>query len=177
MTNRLLTLLIKNTYRRSDIAYQISLVREFLEHVFFVKRDTSVSDKAVEDFLVQSQKTVVEAAMLRVLPHEFFDSFTQASFYEALDQLVEEVRKLKTLSLTVPVVLAHSDVEAVGVWARSAIDSQLLIDIDVDPTLAVGCRVGWNNRLHDFSLEYLLTRRRDALYAQFATRLSVSAVV
>jgi hypothetical protein len=177
MMNGLVTLLIKNTYRRSDIAYQISLAREFLEYVFFIKHDTSVSDTAVEDFLVQSQKTVAETVMLRMLPREFFGSFTQATFYETLEQLVEEVRTLKTISLTVPVVFAHSDIEAIGVWARSAIDARLLIDIDVDPTLAVGCRVGWNNRLHDFSLSYLLARRRDALHAQFATRLSAPILV
>lgn len=175
MTNGLLTLLLKNNYRSSDIARQISLAREFLEYVFYIKRDASVRDTAIEDFLAQSKKTVAETAMLRELPHDFFDSFTQATFYGALDQLVKETAKLKKLSLTVPVAFTHSDIEAIGTWARAEIDATLLVDIDVDPTLAVGCRIGWNNRLHDFSSEYLFAKQREVLRAQFATRLSAPA--
>ncbi len=54
MTNGLLGIFIEHTYSRSDFAYRISLLREFLEFIFFTKHDARVGNDAIEQFTAQA---------------------------------------------------------------------------------------------------------------------------
>ena len=176
MTNGLLGIFIEHTYSRSDFAYRISLLREFLEFIFFTKHDARVGNDAIEQFTAYSKKSVADIAFLRTLPPSFLEAFTQESFYEILNRLSEESKQLKILSLTVPVIFARADIDALGSWAREAIGPDLLIEIDVDPAIAVGCHVAWNNQLHDFSFDHYLRKSQTALHEKITQRTQ-SAVV
>ncbi len=173
MTLQLLEALTAQTYSRSDFAYRLSLVRELLEYLFFIKRSVSVTTETVKEFAAQSKKPLEDIAFLQSLPASFLTAFTQDSFYHQLDELVLASRQLQTLSLTVPVALTRADVEAIGRWAHEHVDPRLLIDIDIDPSIAVGCRIGWSNRLYDFSFEHYLTVQKKELQARFAQLRSV----
>lgn len=174
MTNSSLKIFTEHTYSRSDFAHNISLVREFFEFVFFTKRDASTGEDSIEQFAAYSKKPFVDIAFLRTLPASFLDSFTKESLYETLKRLSEESKQLKTLSLTVPIELSHEDVTAIGIWAHQEIDPDLLIDIDVDPSVAVGCRLVWNNRLHDFSLDRYFAENQTVLREKIVQTQKVS---
>ena len=176
MTNSSLKIFTEHTYSRSDFAHNISLVREFFEFIFFTKRDASPEKDSIEQFAAYSKKPFADIAFLRTLPPSFLDIFTKESLYETLKRLSEESRQLKTLSLTVPIVLSREDVTAIGMWAHQEVDPDLLIDIDVDPSIAVGCRLVWNNRLHDFSFNRYLAESQDALHKRLAQVKEVSTV-
>lgn len=168
MIDPLLKTFTEHAYSRADFAQNISLVREFLEFIFFTKRDVSASRDGIEQFAVYSKKPLADIAFLRALPPSFFDAFTQESLYEILNRLSEDSKQLKTLSLTVPIALSRADVVAIGTWAHQEVDPDLLLDVAVDPSVAVGCRLVWNNRLYDFSLDRYLTENKAALYERFA---------
>jgi hypothetical protein len=170
----LLEAITAQTYSRSDLAYRISLIREFLEYVFFVKRDAMVGSDAVEAFSVYSKKPLTDIAFLHALPQTFLQAFTQASLYKTLEQLADESQKLLTLSLTVPVALARGDIEAIGKWMHQEVDSHVLIAVAVDPGVAVGCRVGWGNQLYDFSFDHFLAAAQKPLQERYKA-LSVRA--
>ena len=108
MTRALLDTLTEHTYSRSDFAYRLNLIREFLEFVFFTKRDVRASREVVGAFASHSNNPTADIAYLQSLPSSFLETFTQESFYATLDQLAEECTQLQTLSLTLPVVLART---------------------------------------------------------------------
>lgn len=176
MTNPSLKIFTEHTYSRSDFAHNISLVREFFEFIFFTKRDASAGKDSIEQFAAYSKKPFVDIAFLRTLPPSFLDTFTKESLYEILKRLSEESKQLKTLSLTVPIALSREDVTAIGMWAHQEVDPDLLIDIDVDSSIAVGCRLVWNNRLHDFSFNRYLAESQTALHKRLAQVKEVSTV-
>ena len=167
MTNPFLKTFTEHTYSRADFAHSISLAREFFEFIFFTKRDASASKDGIEQFAAYSKKPLADIVFLRALPPSFFDVFTRESMYETLNRLSEDSKQLKTLSVTVPVALSRADVEALGMWAHQEVDPDLLIDVDVDPFVAIGCRLVWNNRLHDFSFDHYLTENKTALHERF----------
>ncbi len=176
MTNSFLKIFTEHTYSRADFAHNISLVREFFEFIFFTKRDVSASKDSIEQFAAYSKKPFVDIAFLRTLPSSFLDTFTKESLYETLKRLSEESKQLKTLSLTVPTVLSREDVAAIGIWAHQEVDANLLIDIDVDPSIAAGCRLVWNNQLHDFSLDRYLAESQAALHKRLVQTQKVTTM-
>lgn len=167
MTNPSLKTFMEHTYTRADFAHDISLMREFFEFIFFTKRDASASKEGIDQFVALNKKPLGDVVFLRSLPPSFLESFTKESLYEMLNQLTEESKKLKTLSLTVPVALSRADVEAIGTWAHQEVSPDILIDFDVDPSIAVGCRLVWNNMLRDFSFNHYLIKNQIALYDRF----------
>ena len=167
MTNPLLKTFTEHTYSRVDFAHSISLVREFFEFIFFTKRDAAGSTDGIEQFAAYSKKPLADIVFLRTLSPSFLAAFTQESLYETLNRLSEDSKKLKTLSLTVPVPLSRADEAAIGAWTHREVDPDLLIDVAVDPSVAVGCRVVWNNRLYDFSFNHYLTENQTALHESF----------
>src|SRR3989344_756098 len=177
MNTALFTIFTERIFSQSDFAYRISIVREFLEFVFFTKHDARVSGNSIDQFVDYSKKSVADVAFLRALPESFFESFTQASLYETLDNLSKEAKQLKTLSLTTPVALSSADVNAIGMWARHDVDPPLLIEINVDPVVAVGCRAAWHNHLYDFGFDHYLAKTRAALQARVAERMTAGAAV
>lgn len=168
MMNPFLKTFMERTYSRADFAYHISLVREFFEFIFFTKRDVSANKNGIEQFAAYSKKPLADIAFLHTLPSSFLDAFTQESLYETLNRLSEDSKQLKTFSLTVSIPLSRADEAAISAWARREVDPNLLIDVDIDSSIAVGCRVVWNNRLHDFSFDHYLTENKTVLYERFA---------
>ncbi|OGG48222.1 hypothetical protein A2678_01405 [Candidatus Kaiserbacteria bacterium RIFCSPHIGHO2_01_FULL_53_31] len=177
MTRALLDTLTEHTYSRSDFAYRLNLIREFLEFVFFTKRDVRASREVVGAFASHSNNPTADIAYLQSLPSSFLETFTQESFYATLDQLAEECTQLQTLSLTLPVVLARADVDAIGVWARRNVSSSLMITVDIDRTVSVGCRIIWNNQLHDFGFDQYVTQHETALRTSIHTKIEQSMSV
>ncbi len=172
MTNPSLKIFTEHTYTRADFAHDISLTREFFEYIFFTKRDASASKEGIEQFAAYSGKSPVDNAFLRSLPLSFLESFTKESLYDMLDHLTEDAKKLKTLSLTVPVALSRADVEVIGMWAHREVSPDLLIDFDIDPSIAVGCRLVWNNMLRDFSFNRYLIKNQTALHERLTQSMA-----
>jgi len=161
--NQSLATLPEHIYSRSDVAYRTSLVREYLEFVFFTKRDSAVTSSSLDAFATAGTRSVADIAFLREIPISFFETLTPDTFYSALETLTQDAKLMPTLSLSVPVVLAADDVEALGKWLRHSVDPHLLIDIDVDPAIAVGCRLVWQNRRHDYSIDHFFQLKRSLL--------------
>ncbi len=166
MSRETLHLITKDTYRRSDFAYRLSLVREFFEYAFFTKRVTSASVSVVDDFAAATSKTPAEAAFLKSLPDSFLHTMTQASFYAELDALEDDYKKLDTITLTVPVFFPENDVAEIGQWVRREVAEDLVLECTVDPAMVAGCRVAWRSRVYDFSFEHYFEKARERVRAK-----------
>ena len=174
MMDALLKALAERTYSRSDFSYRISVMREFLEYVFFTKHDARPGKESIEPFTAYRKKPEADALFLQSLPESFFESFGQDSFYELLETLAGAVKRLPTLSLTVPVVLSHTDVEAIGTWARKNVDPEVMLEIDIEASVAVGCQIVWKDQLHDYALNHYLALHAEELHKVLLERTSPS---
>ncbi|HFC10963.1 MAG TPA: hypothetical protein ENJ75_02110 [Candidatus Kaiserbacteria bacterium] len=152
MTDELRTLLGTQTYNRADVAYHIGVLKEFLEYLFFTEHVSSPNQDTIASFAQKKEYGEQDTFFLERLPESFFKVFSQESFYKKLEQLADEAKNLPTLSLVVPVVLKPKQISEIGTWAREKILDNILLDIDVDPTISAGCQIVWNDILYDFGL-------------------------
>jgi hypothetical protein len=174
MNQDILRLFTKETYRRSDFAYRLSVVREFFEYAFFTKRVTHASVSLVDDFVASTSKTPAEAAFLKSLPDSFLSTVTQASFYNTLETLESDYKKLDTITLTVPVFFPENDVTEIGQWIRREIAEDLVLECTVDPAVIAGCRVVWHAHVYDFSFEHYFEKARANVRAKLVEKSGVA---
>lgn len=160
----LLESLTAHAYSRSELLYQIGLLKSFCEFVFFTKQKEQVTRDLIEPFGEAQNATVEEVAFLKRLPTEFFKYFEKESFYDLLEALSLGVEELQTLGLEVPVSFTRKDLATLGEWARENIDPHILLTVKVNTALSVGCRFTWGGMYHDFSLMHYFERHREALH-------------
>ena len=143
----------------ADFAHDISLMREFFEFIFFTKRDASASKEGIDQFVALNKNhSAMSFSCARCLHRS--SNLSQKNLCTKCSISSRRNQKLKTLSLTVPVALSRADVEVIGTWAHQEVSPDILIDFDVDPSIAVGCRLVWNNMLRDFSFNHHLIKIR-----------------
>lgn len=160
MNDTRLTTLVEHTFSRSDFAYRIGVLKEFLEFLFFASKGTQVTKETVDAFEKEGHP-VADVAFLRSLPESFFAGLTKDSFHKELDQLADAAAKLPTLSLTIPVMLDAENRDAVGAWVRKELGKEVVLDIASDPEVSVGCQIVWHDKLHDFGFDHYLDASRE----------------
>ena len=172
MTDRILAALLPITYRQSDMAYRIGLLREFLEFAYFAQQRAVPDTEAITHFASTGAREAADIATLRRFQPEFFAAFNRDSFHQELDEALETAKRLPTLRLTVACLLPIEAVEEVGRWARETIGQESLLEFSVDASLAAGCQILWHDALHDYSFE----RRMQAHAQELETRLTAALV-
>ncbi len=165
--NPVLTALLPFTFRQSDLAYRLGLLREFLEFCFFTQQSTSASAAAIAPFSAVGRHGLGDIGFLQKLSPEVFASFQSGSFHAVLDQALREAKALPTLRLTVAVVLPTEEVTVLGQWARQAVGERIMLELSVDPEIAAGCQLLWHDTIHEYSLGTRLRKNE----AQLAERI------
>ncbi len=176
MTNSVLAALIPTTYRQSDLAYRLGLLREYLEFAFFTKQSSVLNPEMIGEFSTAGPHDPADLGFLRNLPPELYAAFNRETFHDVLDQALIEAKALPTVRLTVAVLLTTDAVAMVGQWARQAVDVHALLDFSIDPELGAGCQLLWQDVLRDYSLEQALRTHERELYERIPALFSAKAV-
>lgn len=174
MMNPVLTALIPTTYRQSDLAYRLGLLREFLEFCFFTQQRPAIDAEAINAFASSAAHDARDISFLRAIPTDLFASFASGTFHTVLDQALVEAKMLPTVRLTVALVLPTEEVVVLGQWARGVIGPQVMLEFSVDPEIGAGCQVLWLDTIHDYSLEQQLQVQEGMLQAQLPPLLATS---
>ena len=125
----------------------------------------------LDDFAATKNKSAAEIGVLRrVLPA--LGKLSQGALYDRLKELEDALNALATLVVTVPVVFAEKDIEAIGEWVRSEISNKILLDVVVDPQVIAGCVIAWRSRAYDYSFEHYLNEQQKPVQAQILARIS-----
>ena len=165
--NPVLATLLPLTFRQSDLAYRLGLLREFLEFCFFTQQSASADVAALGPFSAAGRHGPGDIGFLQKLSPGVFASFQSGSFHAILDQALAEAKALPTLRLTVAVILSTEEVAALGQWARQAVDERIMLEFSVDPEIGAGCQLLWHDTIHEYSLGMLLRKNE----AQLAERI------
>lgn len=174
MNNPSLAQLMHYTYVRSDMVYRISLLNEFFDFVFFTDHDSVANKDIIERFAGNRKEPQKDIDFLKSLPKTFMEMFTRDSFRTVLRDVSDELQQLPTLSLTVAVTFSSEHLEAIGKWARETITPDIMLDISVDETVYIGCRLVWKNIMHDFSIEHYFDMHKDDLYTLLSSPIPIS---
>lgn len=169
-----LTELLATTYRRSDIAYRLSLVREYAEYVLFTLQSATLTTTSVDAFCAAKEKEECDGDFLKQLSPGFFADLTTKTLYTELDAVRAECERLPTLSLVVPVGLTPTMAAHIGAWVRHTLAPTGLIEVSVDPSVVAGCRVVWQNQRTDLSYERAVIRRASALQRAIHGRMQAT---
>ncbi len=160
MIKDLLTEITTQVYSRSDVAYRIGVLKEFFEFVFFTAHATNVNQDVIKSFSQKDERPHTDIVFLESLSASFFEEFSSESFHQKLNSISDEVDNLPTLSIVVPIVLGPKQIESIGKWARLEVSPDVLLDVDIDQSISVGCQIVWHSKLHEFGFEYYLEEHR-----------------
>lgn len=160
-------------YTRADMLRALGVVREFLSFVCFTKgREAADAPELIKEFAADRALDDEERTWLQQIPAEAWSAFTRDTFHSTLDACIERIDTLPHLSLTLAAALPPAQMRALGEWVRTEIDPQLLLNIEIDTNLGVGCRFVWKSKLHDYSLAHFLHASGGGLRERLSARLS-----
>ena len=165
MLGSLFQTIVRHTYTRSDFLYRMSLLKEFLEFIFFVDQKYIVNQESLSKFIQQNKKTSKDLEFLTQLSQSSLALFTKDSFYDSLDKMSEESKQLETLSLVLAIELPAAALERIGTWARRVIAKDILLEISIDPSITAGCQIILKKALHDFSFAHYIQKNADKLHS------------
>lgn len=165
MLVKIISTILENTYTTDDLIERLGLMRMYYGKRIYTKDTASTLDEVLG--------TECEAHTLEALrqweEHFAKDKIQPVLVYEALDSVQEEVAKLPSVVLYVPVRFANAHVVRFGAWFRTNVQPNILLTLHVDPRSAGGCSLIWKNTYYDFSLHYYMQRTRDDIVSMFNT--------
>jgi len=157
--------IVKNTYSLTDFYRRVELLQRFFEHFFF-------EGAAHEDNRVQAFRSYYREAdsdmqhdvqATAAWDGSIFDSFTAQNLYERIQQLKQSAKEVPQLTIYVPVRFTSSQVEPIGIWCRAYVQTDVMLNLHVDPATVGGCAVVYKDVFHNFSLPYFVEKQRPAL--------------
>lgn len=164
MDNSLLQRILLHTYTKSDFYRTLDVVQEYLEHAFYNTDDTDDSNHT--ERLVryaESQGDVLVAEHLAGWGEPVLSIFTRENLYEKLKELKEEFEGLPEMVLYTPVQFGKEEVVIIGAWCRENLDRNIVLSMQVEPTVVGGCAFVWNGAYYDFSLDYFLEKKKEEI--------------
>ncbi len=171
MDERILQTLLQNSYTHSELLHKVGIIKEFLEFIFFTKDRSEVDKSLIKEWESEGSVEQKGLALLKTFSEDFWKLFSRDSFYKVLDSVSEDIKELSVFPLVIPVDLPEQNIVEIGKWVRSEIDKKMLLDIDIDQSLSVGCQFVWEDRLHDFSLSHFFNKQQKEIHHLLHSRM------
>ena len=156
--------LAQTVYTRSDFLYQVGLLKEFLEFVFFTEHKEKAETESMVPFLEHTGKQDKDKIILEKFSSATLAPFGKETFYDMLSECREAIEHFPALTLVTSVELRAQELDRIGAWARKEVHPKVILRIEVDPSVSVGCRLVWNDTLHDFSLAHHFRKNEQELH-------------
>jgi hypothetical protein len=165
MLVKIISIILENTYTTDDLIERLELMRVYYGKRIYTKAVTTTLDE-----VLASQCETHTLVALNEWEKRFVkDKIQPIIVYEALDTVQEEVSKLPSVVLYVPIRFSNEQAVRFGKWFRTNIQPNILLTLRIDPRAAGGCGFIWKNTYYDFSLRYYIQRNRDDLVSAFNT--------
>lgn len=157
--------ILKNTYSLTELYRRLDLLQRFLEHSFFSESaDKHASMARLREYYGNADIELrLEVDAIAAWDKSIFDAFTAQNIYQRVEELKRSIEALPRLTLYSPVHLSSADVATIGQWCRAYVNSELMLDLRVDPSTVGGCAFAYNNTFHDISFSYFAEKERAAL--------------
>ena len=155
---QLQSIVLTNTYTKTDYLRRLTILREFLENKFYKEKDLKLVD-----FLTRTKVSQHDRETLEKLDVNFFNLFTVDNLYTIINGLTAALKALPILTLYLAVILDEYQLDELGKWFRQNLNPELIMDVRCNPTLVSGCSYVWNNKYKDLSLHYFLSQKQELI--------------
>ena len=157
----MLASILSNTFTTADAYKRLLVLEDVLQHALY--GGDHHSD------ILELLRARADAKAIAEWGTQVFDSFTKETLAEDMQELKDAIGRLPTLTVYTPVVFEQKHLETIGSWCREHIDTQILLDVRVDPQASGGCMFVWRDTLYDFSLQYFMKQRASEFRAYIAS--------
>lgn len=157
--------ILKNTYSVTDLYTRLDMLQRFFEHYFFESGEPKGErGKLFSEFYKDADADVrFHVDAVAVWDGTAFESFTEQNLHARMQELKQAIAAVPMLTLYVPAHFTSAQIEPIGIWCRAYVQSNVLLDLHVDPDVVGGCAFVHNNAYHDISFSYFVEKERAAL--------------
>jgi hypothetical protein len=166
--NDILPTILLSSFTKSDILRRIHFLRSYLEVVHFKK-----SDSSIQDFLISKNATKSDVEAITSWKIDTKGSFGREDLYQTIEKLLKTIEQLPSVTLFVPFEPDSTSVTKIGLWAREHINTQIIIDLRLDPEAVGGAKLAWNGHFGDYSLGRILEKEKDAIREMINKKIRV----
>lgn len=163
MAQELLKTLAKTAYTEHEFRRLLSALQVFLEFKLFTEHKGVSFEELLRRFFLEHHIAQDTRARLTNLAGSYLESFTQENLYEKMNSIEKAFKKLPRLTLYVPIALTSEATAKLGTWLREHVAENLVIRLEVDAELAVGCALVWKGVYHDYSFRYFVKKHEKEL--------------
>ncbi len=155
--------ILKYAYTQGQIMSRIRLIKEYMEHKYFMDNSSATGSKIIDTLLPADLATEIDREFLQAFESEYISFFNPESLYTLTDGLKKEFLKYPRVMLHLPVTLDSDAIKVIGMWIREHIDNHAIIVPFMNPSIAAGCGIGWNNYYQEYSFRTKLEQVRPQL--------------
>lgn len=160
---KLLTTILGNTFRQSDLKHRLVLLRQFLEFRFFKAHKNENLVFQLNEFFVSKKESRDEFNALNSWGYSFFSQFNKENSYKNLDAIEVAVQTLPVMTVYLPLELPIYEIPKLGAWLRLNVADNLIFDLKIDRALIGGCALAYRGNYRDFSLKFYLEKNKAAV--------------
>lgn len=148
----MLPLLLKTTYTTADLSARIRSLREHWQNRLYHKLPPPSNGESEPD---KEDVHLVEA-LDKFLPK----SSDISNMHKMFTTLSIAIKNLPVVVVYLSFTPVPDDSEKLGKWFRENVESHILMDLRVDPSLSIGCAFVWKGRYYDLSLHYYMEKEK-----------------
>ena len=146
MPDKLFNHLFNNNYTKSDLLQKVRLLRSEVE-------------KGLSSDLI---------------PANLYKDLKKEDLYSKIEEYTKTIGKLPELTLVLPFSPEEADLAHLATWLRKEVKPELLLSLQLDPSLGAGCGLIIDGTYHDYSLNAELKQinsKIQTLLANFEKRV------
>lgn len=159
MANKTLDTFLENTFTVYQVRRRLTVLQLYLSHQIF-----GANEKGVE-------LDPLDKAWLNSFDADFVKSFNHKNITQQMQELAQELKKIPTLTLILPLELPENQTAILGKWIREKFQKSLLIEFKTDPSLIAGCVIIWNGLSKDYSMQARIKSQQEEILGSFKTFL------
>jgi hypothetical protein len=142
---------------RGEVLRRLGVIRDFLEQQFFKPDPVTLTQ------FVAKRNIDGDPQILQALGDDFYASFTRDTVYQLLETINKTVTQLPAVKVYLPYQPDTAGMAKLGDWFKTNVNSRVLLDIQVDPTMVGGLAVVAGGMWRDYSLRYWMKKKQNEI--------------
>ena len=151
-----------NTLLQYDILGYIKTVDQLED--FSLEIDTVLSglfkarNKNIDEVLDKTVGKSTADTLRKIIKKNKIDSFDYSSLDKLLNNLKEDLKKIKVLKISLAIDPSKEQIEHIFNWVKENLGEGIILDIDKDESILGGAVISFNGQYKDFSLKRALEK-------------------
>ena len=153
---------MSNALLQYDILEYIKTIDQLED--FSLEIDTVLSglfktgNKNIDEVLGKTVGESTADTLRKIIKKNKIDSLDYSSLDKLLNNLKEELKKIKVLKISLAIDPSKEQIEHIFNWVKENLGEGIILDIDKDESILGGAVISFNGQYKDFSLKRALEK-------------------